>query len=61
MDLFGHIDCAEKCEIPEGVPLVRVTPTRHAWSDVLRCPVCGDCFLRLPPTPSDQTPKDPDQ
>ena len=39
------IDCQQACEIPQGVTLVRVPPPRHAWTDIIRCPDCGDCFL----------------
>lgn len=44
-ELTKEIDCPQKCEIPAGVVLVRVPPPRHAWSDIIRCPDCGDCFL----------------
>ncbi|MFG1794218.1 hypothetical protein [Nocardia sp. NPDC049149] len=36
--LTGAIGCAEKCEIPDGVQLRDMPPTRHAWSDIVRCP-----------------------
>lgn len=44
------IDCAERCEVPEGRTLADVPPPRHAWADVLRCPHegCGRAFLIVP-------------
>lgn len=36
-----RIDCAEQCEIPDGVELREVPRPRHAWGDVLNCPNDG--------------------
>ena len=45
--MTDRIDCAEQCEIPEGVHLVEVPRPRHAWSDVFNCPNdnCGRSFM----------------
>lgn len=36
-----HIDCEQKCPIPDGVQLRETPPSRHDWSDVVRCPNGG--------------------
>lgn len=43
----GNINCDQQCEIPPGVTLAETPPSRHAWSDVVRCPNdgCGKTFL----------------
>jgi hypothetical protein len=43
----AHIDCGQKCEVPEGVVVVEVPRLRHAWSDVASCPNdnCGRWFM----------------
>lgn len=46
--LTGVIDCSSRCMIPAGVTLVRVPKPRHAWSDVIVCPICDSAFLKLP-------------
>lgn len=45
--MTDRIDCAEQCEIPDGVQLVEVPRPRHAWSDVINCPNddCGRSFM----------------
>jgi hypothetical protein len=45
--LTGRIDCDQRCEIPDGVTLLEMPPTRHAWSDIVRCPIegCGRFFM----------------
>jgi hypothetical protein len=42
-----HIDCEQRCTIPDGVELNEVPSPRHAWSDVFNCPNdgCGKSFL----------------
>jgi hypothetical protein len=46
------IDCEHSCDVPSGVRLGEVPPSRHQWNDVLVCPNCGRQFLCYPPTPS---------
>lgn len=45
-----RIDCAEQCEIPPGITITEVPPSRHAWADVFRCPNdgCEKTFLARP-------------
>jgi hypothetical protein len=42
-----HIDCAQQCDIPDGVTMREMPPSRHAWSDIVRCPNddCGRTFM----------------
>jgi hypothetical protein len=44
------IDCEEGCDVPSGVRLGEVPPSRHQWSDVIVCPNCRRQFLVYPPT-----------
>lgn len=46
--MSDRIDCAEQCEIPDGVQLVEVRRPRHAWGDVFNCPNdgCGRSFMQ---------------
>lgn len=38
--------CEENCEVPEGIELVEMPPSRHAWSDIIRCPnSCGRTYM----------------
>ncbi|MEU0393844.1 hypothetical protein ABZ208_13875 [Streptomyces sp. NPDC006208] len=50
---LARINCAERCEIPEGVQLAEVPRPRHDWGDVVHCPNdgCGRSFLVTPATP----------
>lgn len=43
----SRMDCAERCEVPAGVRILESPPSRHAWSDVVRCPNdgCEKTFL----------------
>jgi hypothetical protein len=45
--IINTIKCEQQCEIPEGVVLVETPPSRHDWSDVVRCPNegCERTFL----------------
>ena len=39
-------NCEENCEVPEGVELVEMPPSRHDWSDIIRCPnSCGRTYM----------------
>lgn len=40
MNVIGPavLPCPLKCDVPEGVTLAEVPPSRHDWSDVIRCP-----------------------
>lgn len=57
--LIGVINCTSRCIISNGTALTRVPKPRHAWPDVIVCPMCGDTFLKLPaddqkiPAPAD--------
>lgn len=45
----GTIPCEEKCEVPEGVELIALPESRHAWDGIMNCPNgCGRAFS-LPP------------
>ncbi len=37
--------CQEFCDVPAGFAMTIVPPSRHAWSDIVRCPNCGLTFL----------------
>lgn len=45
--MTGNIDCAQRCEIPAGIAMREMPPTRHAWGDIKRCPNddCGKFFM----------------
>lgn len=41
----GVIPCEQKCEVPEGVELVALPESRHAWPGIVNCPNgCGRSF-----------------
>jgi hypothetical protein len=48
--MTDHIDCAQQCDIPDGVQLTEVPRPRHAWSDILNCPNegCERSFMVAP-------------
>lgn len=33
-----QIDCPLQCDVPENVTLTEMPPSRHNWSDIVRCP-----------------------
>lgn len=53
--MTDRIDCAEQCEIPDGIQLIEVPRPRHAWGDVLNCPNdgCGRSFMTKTAASSD--------
>jgi hypothetical protein len=55
----SRLDCAERCQVPAGVTLKDMPPSRHAWSDIVRCPNdgCGREFLVVP-TPGEVAEED---
>lgn len=46
--LTDKIDCAEMCEVPPGRAMCRMPTPRYAWTDIMRCPNCGQYFLVRP-------------
>ncbi|MFE7580752.1 hypothetical protein ACFU5Y_04190 [Streptomyces gardneri] len=45
--MIDHINCEQRCVIPDGVELTDVPRPRHAWGDVFNCPNdgCGRSFM----------------
>lgn len=41
-----EIECPLKCRVPEGWTVTEMPPSRHAWSDIIRCPN-DDCDRTL--------------
>jgi hypothetical protein len=61
--VLTKIPCELSCDVPEGVILAPVPPSRHAWSDVLVCPNegCGRTFLVLKVEEDARLPGHPDR
>jgi hypothetical protein len=43
------LPCPQRCDVPDGVTVALVPPTRHKWSDCFNCPNegCGQAVLIL--------------